>query len=351
MERTHNRGAYLISWGKIELPAARPCSGCISPSSSFTVSTNNDTVCISTTDSIPTITLNGNGNVVFICNTLNLGSIDGFGTDNKIVINPGGKLIINTDFSPYQNLNIIADYGQLNLAAGASNFYAPIVVSNGSIPKKLAVCKTPSAFYTNPFNTNWGPLVTVTDNCVNLCTSQLPLDLLSFTVKENKNSVQLLWVTSNEVQTDRFNIERSGNGRDYITVGTLKSKNIPTTTTHYSFEDNLPLEGNNYYRLKCIDIDANYSFSTVQTINVKQSNKMITTVSDSQVRVRFSGSVLSGQLRLVDMQGRILKQVPIQKDQLQVTFNGSGLSPGHYVVQFINEHQVAYSSLVTFTQY
>ncbi len=91
--------------------------------------------------------------------------------------------------------------------------------------------------------------------------SVLPLKLLSFTaIKEGKNNL-LQWQTAQEINLDRFEIERSSNGRDYSSIGKVNSG-----LSNYTFTDNTALSGVNYYRVKMIDKDGKFEYSLVRTL-------------------------------------------------------------------------------------
>lgn len=93
-------------------------------------------------------------------------------------------------------------------------------------------------------------------------TNVLPLKLLIFSaIKDGKTNL-LQWQTAQEVNVDRFEIERSGNGREYNTVGKLK-----TGLSKYNFTDNKPFTGVNHYRLKMIDKDGKFEYSPVRIVN------------------------------------------------------------------------------------
>ncbi|RYE18123.1 MAG: hypothetical protein EOP51_22580, partial [Sphingobacteriales bacterium] len=80
----------------------------------------------------------------------------------------------------------------------------------------------------------------------------LPLDFISFTAtlkKSLRNEVQLLWKTTNEVNTNLFEIERSTDGKIFVKVGKVAAQNKEGAHT-YNFVDQQPLAGVNYYRLK-----------------------------------------------------------------------------------------------------
>jgi hypothetical protein len=91
---------------------------------------------------------------------------------------------------------------------------------------------------------------------VSAINTTLPVSLTSFTAKRQADaSVLLKWVTASEQQNSYFAVERSGDGVHYQTIGKVQASGGIYGPFTYSFSDNSPLEGANYYRLKQFDLD------------------------------------------------------------------------------------------------
>ena len=89
-----------------------------------------------------------------------------------------------------------------------------------------------------------------------------PVRLLLFTAKkENKVNI-LQWKTAQEINADRFEIQRSFNGHEFSTIGKIKAG-----LSNYNFNDNNPQKTINYYRLKMVDKDGAFTYSPVRTVN------------------------------------------------------------------------------------
>lgn len=99
----------------------------------------------------------------------------------------------------------------------------------------------------------------------------LPIELLSFTGIYNsiQNINELTWITASEKNTNRFEVEKSLDGENWTTIGSVNAIGNVTENTTYNFDDNNPLIGNNYYRLKSIDNDASFEYSNIVRIQVK----------------------------------------------------------------------------------
>lgn len=94
----------------------------------------------------------------------------------------------------------------------------------------------------------------------------LPLDLLSFDARTEGAGNDLLWTTAREVNTREFIIERSADGVKYESIGTLPAQQNYSGNTSYRFTDNAP-SSVNFYRLKMVDIDGNFSYSPVRELS------------------------------------------------------------------------------------
>ena len=98
------------------------------------------------------------------------------------------------------------------------------------------------------------------------------MELLSFTAKPvNNKTVITEWITTTEVNSDYFTVERSKNARlneevgqaeegTWEYVGTVDAAGNSTTTLNYSLEDKQPYMGTSYYRLKQTDFNGDYKY-------------------------------------------------------------------------------------------
>ncbi len=101
-------------------------------------------------------------------------------------------------------------------------------------------------------------------------TSTLPVELLSFTaLPAGDGTVLTEWKTASETNNRRFDVERSANGIDFITIASLDAKGnkLHPTVTTYRYADREPLPGLSYYRLNQVDLDG--SFKRYSMISVE----------------------------------------------------------------------------------
>ena len=91
--------------------------------------------------------------------------------------------------------------------------------------------------------------------------SALPVELSSFTSTVNKNTVQLSWTTSNEINNKGFDIERKSDVNSvWQKSGYIEGKGNSNQSNDYSFSDTKLTTGKYQYRLKQIDFNGNIKY-------------------------------------------------------------------------------------------
>jgi hypothetical protein len=98
--------------------------------------------------------------------------------------------------------------------------------------------------------------------------SIVPVELTSFTASVNQNNVKLLWETASEINNSGFNIERKSVNSDYSTVGFVPGFGTTTEPKSYAFSDNNLRTGVYTYRLKQIDFDGTFEYSSEAQVEV-----------------------------------------------------------------------------------
>lgn len=96
-----------------------------------------------------------------------------------------------------------------------------------------------------------------------VCKEAMPVTLLSFDAVLEKQLVNLIWKTSEEHNSEKFEVHHSTNGKEWSVIGEVKTSGIGGLGSEYHFTHQTPARGNNYYRLKMIDFDQTYALSTI----------------------------------------------------------------------------------------
>ena len=171
----------------------------------------------------------------------------------------------------------------------------------------------------------------------------LPIKLSSFNARVAGKQIQLDWITESETNNDRFEIERSADGKNFEKIGTVKSRGNSDQTQQYSFTDIAPLNKNNYYRLHQIDKDDASTYSKIAMVKFESAARVTAYPNPAKEIININiGTVSTSQkqnISLYSIQGKLLES---RKVSLQtavnntVQWNVSGLASGQYYFKIGN---------------
>jgi zinc-dependent metalloproteinase lipoprotein len=162
-------------------------------------------------------------------------------------------------------------------------------------------------FYTYSFNSSgFSQFFLVEPN------TALPIRLLSFTVKAAANNILLNWNTSNETLNRGFDIERSVDGVNFSMIEFVKGKgqgNQPANFGYNMVDQRVQPGITYYYRLKQIDIDGRFEYSSIKSAKIGERN--IISLSPNPVktitRLRSTKNTIA-DIQLLDNKGSLVQQ-------------------------------------------
>jgi uncharacterized repeat protein (TIGR01451 family) len=175
----------------------------------------------------------------------------------------------------------------------------------------------------------------------------LPVNLSSFTASLNGSSVNVNWKTTAENNAKHFEVQRSTNGVDFVTIGIVRAANSATGKS-YSYKDGNPLKGFNYYRLKSVDIDGAFKFSSTVLVNIGNGADVISSVypnpTNGTVILKLQGEIRGKvQVMIMDHSGRIVltrQYDALNSSQLQADLQLGHLSKGSYILKITTDNKV-----------
>lgn len=100
----------------------------------------------------------------------------------------------------------------------------------------------------------------------------LPISLLEFTATPADGAVNLLWKTASELNNDYFTIERSADGVVFHEILRVRGAGNSSQTLTYQIQDQQPLTGISYYRLKQTDYDGQYEYFEMVRVRFEQGD-------------------------------------------------------------------------------
>jgi trimeric autotransporter adhesin len=173
----------------------------------------------------------------------------------------------------------------------------------------------------------------------------LPISLLSFDGRKNGSVVDLTWRTAFEYNNNRFEIETSKDVSNFYKMGTVNSQGNSTDIQTYTYRDNLPVKGVNYYRLKQVDMDGRSTFSRTIAITFDGKGKLITVFPNpakDKLNVSFASPQQNVLIQIHTADGKLVRQASVGNVQRNADLNVTGLIPGTYLLKILigNETQV-----------
>ena len=168
----------------------------------------------------------------------------------------------------------------------------------------------------------------------------LPLSFLDFRGEVKNKSIGLEWETTNENNTDYFDVERSSNDFNFTPIGTLKAGNAPGIL-QYNFTDYIPGNSINYYRLKQFDIDGKFTYSKV--IHFQNPASLALSVSPNPVKNKINLDVSGFQNNqdinyyIFSASGNLVKTGHLNSANSRATVDVSNLIGGIYIIKAVSK--------------
>jgi hypothetical protein len=147
----------------------------------------------------------------------------------------------------------------------------------------------------------------------------------------------LQWRTTSETGTKNFVVEHSSGGVNWQQLSGLQSAGNSDNVLSYSYTHNAPVVGINYYRIKQIDIDGNYTYSEIRSISVNSNDQSFKVLGNPLVSGELQVQICqpnTQQLKLFTSDGRLIwtKQFAVGSHSINV----SQLTKGIYILQSDN---------------
>jgi len=140
----------------------------------------------------------------------------------------------------------------------------------------------------------------------------LPVEFGDFSARLVKSKVVINWNTYSEINNDGFEIQRSRNGAEFITVGNVEGAVNSSDLREYLYEDQLKEVGIYYYRIKQNDLDGQSSFSDVRNISFNPEKDFTVYPNPARDFVNFSISN-PGKYSIYNHMGQLMREIYLEE--------------------------------------
>lgn len=253
------------------------------------------------------------------------------GTGGIMQVTVDGSLKFSYDMGPTYNLETYLDpyppCGCTGVPPYTSNSVFDVSTLNQmwSSGKNSAANATIIAPAGVSINAN---LLTGTTGCI----PPLPVDMISFTAVKKNGTVVLDWSTASEKNNNKFVIERSSDGINWVPIGEVMGAGNTNSFTSYTFTDIDPLDGTSYYHLRQIDKDGSSSDSKILVVNTSDQLISVSPNPFDDVLTIMTNSKGDINVSIHDVLGRLLYETNNEVKDGQITIHPE-LASGAYIVE------------------
>ncbi len=166
----------------------------------------------------------------------------------------------------------------------------------------------------------------------------LPITMSDFTVNKTDCSANLVWKTSTESNSDRFEVEVSTSANPVYTVaGIVLASGSSSTNKTYQFSYPMQQGVVYYFRIKMIDKDGSFTYSDFRSSSCTKGKGDIVIVPNPVKTTFHISGMENGKNTIIvyASNGQLVKSQTIAQNQGDV--NISYLAPGMYMVKITSE--------------
>jgi hypothetical protein len=195
---------------------------------------------------------------------------------------------------------------------------APGGISGNTVSMVVKASNLPVGYYTLVYNQN----------------NVLPISLESFSViRQSTASALAKWTVGADLGEDHFSLQRSADGSQFAPIATMAAAGNGFSSQTYSYIDNSPLNGINYYRLLMTDASGVSSYSPVVTLVFDSSPRQVTLYpipAKDILHISAPGVSGGGSVNVISNSGQVLASYRFS--QLDgATLPVSSLTAGSYI--------------------
>jgi hypothetical protein len=184
----------------------------------------------------------------------------------------------------------------------------------------------------------------------------LPVTILNFTASYvSSNNAKVSWSTTDEINADYFEVERSTDAIQFFGVEQVNADNSLNPVHSYSVNDQLFNINSDiiYYRLRIVDKDGKFSYSKVVAVKLEQPENVLSVfpnpLNDFTTLSIYAAKPASGMVRLIDNAGKQLmfKSFNVYNGNNSVLVDQLGSLPkGIYVLQVMLNNKLYNQKIV-----
>ena len=177
----------------------------------------------------------------------------------------------------------------------------------------------------------------------------LPVELIYFEAFRDNEHVVLQWQTASELNNAGFYLEHSIDLQSWDSITFIKGHINSNQIMNYLYEHHTPYGGSNYYRLKQVDLDGQFTYSGIRQVKFDRIRYITigdiypNPLSNSSLNIPiFSDKQSNWEISILSTQGKVIltTELPVDKGQSNITLPVANLGTGVYYVVIGNDSEL-----------
>lgn len=165
----------------------------------------------------------------------------------------------------------------------------------------------------------------------------LPVTLIELKATKEEKSTLLTWSTTDESNSDYFEVQRTTDGANWAVIGKVKATGESKVKLDYSHRDVSPMKGDNLYRLKMVDRDSTFAYSRIVAINFDGESDVVIYPNPISVNDELHiGGADVAKIKKVDFYNT--KGGLVLSSGAKGSINMQNLAKGLYIVKIVLEN-------------
>lgn len=177
----------------------------------------------------------------------------------------------------------------------------------------------------------------------------LPVTLETFYGENRDLTNTLFWTTASENNSALFIVEKMGEDGKFVPIGEITAAGNSTELMQYTFVDDMPSSGNNYYRLNQMDLNGNTKYSDIINVTVETPDQVVIYPNPFQenINIDIINSNLSNlySVQIFDLSANLLINAELSSTNTN-KLNLSNLNSGTYLMRVFSDKNLIYSSVI-----
>ncbi|MGN6165024.1 MAG: G8 domain-containing protein [Flavisolibacter sp.] len=167
----------------------------------------------------------------------------------------------------------------------------------------------------------------------------LPVKYLGFSVAQQNNDVLIQWSTSEEVNADQYEVERSFDASNWNRIAAVAAKGNSSNVNNYAYTDRSVASKVIYYRIKQTDFSGKATYTAIKSIKAATTADIKVASMQSKLVLQFPQQIQNSvTVRLISLSGQVVSEQKIAQPIGQVVLNTT--VRGNYVVSVSNGNNV-----------